>query len=236
MLEEQQTVTNKELMECFDISIETVRRDISYLEKQGILTKVYGGAVLKKVASIEPLYTNREQENNDEKQLIAEAAESFIEQNDIVFFDLGTTVEMVAKKIKKSKNVHAFTNAIRTAVALCEEVILTGGRLRPKELSLAGSLTEMSLKRFNFNTAIIGVAGVSENGFTDFIADEAGIRSQVIENSNNVIVVADYAKFGVQAMCKVCDLEDVDVLITDSKAPKELLNKIRKKGVRVVVV
>ena len=239
MLEEQQTVTNKELMECFDISIETVRRDISYLEKQGILTKVYGGAVLKKVSSIEPLYTNREQENNDEKQLIAEVAESFIEQNDIVFFDLGTTVEMVAKKIKKSKNVHAFTNAIRTAVALaeqCEEVIITGGRLRPKELSLSGSLTEMSLKRFNINTAIIGVAGVGENGFTDFITDEAGIRSQVIENSNNVIVVADYAKFGVQAMCKVCDLEDVDVLITDSKAPKELLNKIRKKGVKVVVV
>ena len=174
----------------------------------------------------------KQEENNSEKQLIAKACEALIEPNDIVFFDLGTTVEMVAKQIEKSKNVHAFTNAIRTAVALseqCEEVILTGGRLRPKELSLSGTLTEMSLKRFNINTAIIGVAGVAENGFTDFITDEAGIRSQVIENANNVIVVADYTKFGVQAMCKVCSLEDVDVLITDSKAPKEILNIIRKK-------
>ncbi len=238
MIEEQQAITNKEIIERFNISIETVRRDLAYLESQGVLTRVYGGAVKKEVVRTETLYSGREQENSEEKHLIAEAAEAFIEPNDIVFFDLGTTVELVAQKLKKSKNIHAFTNAIRTAVTLsekCAEVILSGGRVRPGELSLSGTLAENSLSKFNINIAIIGAAGITENGVSDFITEEAGIRSQIIQNANKVIVLADFAKFGINAICRVCSLEDIDVIITDAKAPKSFLKKLEKKGIRVVV-
>lgn len=238
MIEEQQAITNKEIMERFDISIETVRRDLDFLEKQGILTRVYGGAVKKEVVRTETLYSGREQENNEEKHLIAKAAEAFIEPNDIVFFDLGTTVELVAQKLEKSKNIYAFTNAIRTAVTLsekCAEVILSGGKIRRGELSLSGTLAEYSLSKFNINVAIIGAAGIAEDGVSDFITEEASIRSQIIQNANKVIVLADFAKFGVHAICRVCPLEDIDVIITDDKAPKNILKKIEKKGVRVVI-
>lgn len=238
MIDEQQAITNKEIMERFNISIETVRRDLSYLEKQGVLTKVYGGAVIRKVASIEPLYTSREQESSKEKQLIADMAESLIKSNETVFFDLGTTVEMVAKKLEPQKNIYAFTNAIRTAVDLserCDEVILTGGKIRPGELSLSGTLAERSLSKFNINTAVIGAAGITEDCISDFIVDEADIRSQVIQNANRVIVLADFAKFGVRAMCRVCSLEDIDIIITDDKAPKDILKRIEKKGIQILI-
>jgi len=239
LVEENHAVTNKEIMGLFDISIETVRRDLSYLEKQGVLTKVYGGAVKKEVVRTENLYSYREQENSDEKQLIAEAAEALIGTDDIVFFDLGTTVELVAQKLEKGKNICAFTNAIRTAITLsekCREVILTGGKLRNGELSLSGTLAETNISKFNINTAIIGAAGITEEGVSDFISDEAGIRSQVIENANRVIVLADFAKFGIRAMCKVCPIESIDVIITDSKAPKKILKKLEKKGIQIVMV
>ncbi|MBQ2696126.1 MAG: DeoR/GlpR transcriptional regulator [Clostridia bacterium] len=238
MLEKQKTVTNAELMEQFGISIETVRRDLAYLEQKGILDRVYGGAVRKEVVREEPVYTSREEKNGEEKQLIAGAAEGLIEDSDIVFFDLGTTVQMVAKKLDKNKRINAFTNAIRTAVTLSEkncEVILTGGKVRKGELSLSGSLAEENLAHFNIDKAIIGAAGVTEDGISDFVADEAGLRARVIANAGKVIVLADFEKFGVRAMCKVCPLEEIDVLVTDDKAPKDLLKKLEKKGIQVIV-
>lgn len=239
MLEEQQALTNKELLECFNISIETLRRDLAYLESIGALTRVYGGAIKKDVVKTEPLYSSREQEKNKEKQLIANEAQRYIEPDDAVFFDLGTTVENVAKKLDKSKNIHAFTNSVRSAVTLsekCADVILTGGRIRQGELSLSGTLAQDNISKFNIEKAIIGAGGITEEGISDFIVDEAGLRSRVIQNADKVVVLADYTKFSVRAMCRVCNIEDIDILITDDKAPKDVLKKIRNKGVQVVVV
>lgn len=238
MLEKQQMVTNKELMDCFGISIETVRRDLAYLESRGVLTRVYGGAVRKEVVKTEPLYDRREQANNEEKQSIARLGETFIDDNDIVFFDLGTTVQAVAQKLDKNKNIHAFTNAVRTAVTLsekCSDVILTGGRIRLGELSLSGALAETNISNFNIEKAFIGAGGVTDEGISDFIVDEAGLRSKIIQNADKVIVLADYEKFGIRAMCRVASWEDIDVLITDDKAPKDFLRKIEKSGVKVVI-
>ena len=238
MIDDQQMITNDELIERFGISVETVRRDLAYLEQQGILTRVYGGAVKKETLGQEPLYKSRENENNDEKKMIAVTAKQLINNNDIVFFDLGTTVEMVAKEISKNKKIHALTNALRTAVTLSEnagEVILTGGRIREGELSLSGSVAEINLSKYNINKAIIGAAGITDEGISDFIPEEAAFRAKVIQNASEVILVADYTKFGIRAMCKVCDISGIDILITDAKAPKEILKRIEKKGVRIII-
>ena len=238
MLEEQSVVTNRELMDAFGISIETVRRDLAYLEQKGVLERVYGGAVRKEMLREELIYSSREQKEAEEKQKIAEVTEKLIQNNDIVFFDIGTTVHYVVKKLNAGKKISAFTNAIRTAVTLSEkgsEVILTGGRIRSGELALSGSLAENNLRNFNIDKAIISVAGITEDGVSDFFADEAGLRRQAISNANKVIVLADYTKFGVRAACRVCEIEDIDVLITDSKAPKSLLKKFENKGVQVII-
>ena len=239
MLRDNQELTNQELMEHFDISVETVRRDLAYLEEQGVLTRVYGGAVWKESTKTEPLYARREQKNTKEKEKISDKAQTFIDKNDIVFFDQGTTVEGVARKLDREKKVYAFTNSVRVAVVLCNkcpEVILTGGKIRTGEFSLSGTLAEDNISKFNIQKAIIGVGGIDEEGISDFIVDEAGLRSKVIQNAKKVIVLADHTKFSVRAMCRVCTIDDIDVLITDDKAPRDILNTFKKRGIQVVVV
>lgn len=238
LLEKQGTVTNAELMERFDISIETVRRDLAFLEKEGFLERVYGGAVRKKFMNTEPDYANREKENFAEKQAIAKETEKLIHIKDTVFFDVGTTVLQLARFLDKNKEISAFTNSLRTAIVLSEKgmnVIVPGGNLRDGEFSISGSLAENNFSHFNVETAIIGVGGITEDGITDFIPEEAALRQKVIKNANKVIAVADYSKFGVRAMCNVCKSDEIDVLVTDSKAPKSLLLKLEKMGLQVIV-
>lgn len=239
LLEKQGAVTNGELMETFDISIETVRRDLAYLEKCGLLERVYGGAVQRKFMRVEPNYDNRENKNSQEKEAIAMRAGEFIEENESVFFDIGTTALAVARNLDGKKPFKAFTNSLRVAISLSEldiDVTLTGGSVRKGEYCVSGSIAEETMRRFNIDKALIGAAGIDENGVTDFIPQEAFLRKQVMDNARKVIVLADYSKFGVRAACNVCSIEEIDVLITDEKAPKEMLKKIQKKGVTVVVV
>lgn len=239
ILNSNQTISNGEIMERFNVSIETVRRDLAFLEERGLCKRVYGGAVKKQFLNVEPEYSNREKENAAEKQKIAQEAEKFIADNDTVFFDLGTTVRMLASTLNENKRITAFTNALRTAITLSDKgskVIVPSGQLRGGEYALSGVYTENVMKNFNIDKAFIGVGGISEAGLTDFIMDEARFRSQIINNANKVIALADYSKFGVRAMCKVCDVKDIDVLITDEKAPAEILKAIEKKGVQVIIV
>lgn len=233
------TISNGEIMEIFNVSIETVRRDLAFLEQRGYCERVYGGAVKKQFLNVEPKYASREKENSTEKQKIAKEAEKYISSNDTVFFDLGTTVSLVATNLADNKNITAFTNALRTAITLSDKgakVIVPSGELRGGEYSLSGIYSEEVMKNFNIDKAIIGVGGITESGLTDFIMEEARFRTQVIKNANKVIALADYSKFGVRAICKVCDLKDIDVLITDEKAPAEILKAIEKKGVQVIIV
>lgn len=240
LIRENRIVKNTELMERFGISIETVRRDLQYLEEQGILERVYGGAVKKTFLNTEPDYANREQENFPEKKAIAAEAQKLILPKDTVFFDLGTTVMLVARMLEKDKPITAFTNALRTALVLSEtdgcEVVLPGGKLRAKELSVAGPLSEENMRQFNVDKAFIGVAGITENGISDFNIEEASLRRQVIRNARQVIALADHSKFGIRAVSNICSLSDIDVLVTDDKAPANLLAHIEKCGVRVIVV
>lgn len=238
LINAQGTVSNEELIKRFGISIETVRRDLSFLEKKGAIERVYGGAVKKTFLSIEPSYEQRELKNAEEKIAIAEAAETFIEPNDTVFFDLGTSVLCLAQRVEREKQITAFTNALRTAVVLSEHgcrVVLPGGELRKGELSLSGSLTKENIEHFNFDKVFVGVAGVTKDGITDFIIDEANIRGEIIKNARQVIVLADHSKFGIRAMCKVCAIKDVDVLITDEQTPKSILKELKEQGVQIVI-
>ena len=238
MLGRQNTVSNAELMEKFNISIETVRRDLAHLEKQGFLERVYGGATRKNFINSEPSYANRQQECSAEKRAIAEQAEKFINPDDTVFFDLGTTVQEVAKKLPEAKRITAFTNSLRTAITLSEKgckVIVPGGQLRNGEFAVSGSVAEDTMNIFNVDKIIVGVGGITKDGITDFIVDEATLRSKVIKNAGKVIVVADYTKFGIRAMCNVCPLKDIDILITDEKAPKDMLKLFEKRGVKVII-
>ncbi len=235
LISRNRTVTNAELMERFGISIETVRRDLSTLERQGVLERVYGGAVRREANPQEPGYGVREREHTGEKLAIARFAETLIARNDTVYFDNGTSVLLLARQMRGEKKITAFTNALRTAAVLADkaEVILLGGPLKPGELCVSGDAAREQLARYNIDKAVIGVGGVSADGLTDFLYPEITLREQVIKSARQVIALADYSKFSMHAVYNLCPITDIDILITDDAAPQDVLEQIRDRGVQV---
>lgn len=239
LISQKKTVTNAELMECFQISIETVRRDLEYLEQRGYLRRVYGGAVANGTMGSEPEYVSRAQLQFREKDAIAAAAASLICPGETVYLGVGTTVQSMVQYIKKFEEITVFTNAVRTAVELSEapgcSVILPGGQLRAKELTLSGFPSEENFAHFNVDKAFIGIGGITEAGVTDFHIGEARLHSQLIRNAKQSIILADSSKLGARAMNNVCPLRDIDILVTDSNAPKQMVKAFEQAGVRVIL-
>jgi len=229
-----------DLMREFGVSIETIRRDLEYLEKIGTVTRVYGGAVSNKMFGHEPSYEYREIANYAQKKAIAAAAAELVGDGDTLFLDVGTTALEVARRLYTKKNLTVITNATKAAHAIVagenSRVILLGGALRPGELSVSGFLTDQNMAYFHANTAILGVGGITlGNGVTDYHIEEANTRRAFIAQADKVIAVADYSKFGVTATNSVCPLSGITTLVTDWSVPAKVLDEYRAAGMHVIV-
>ena len=239
LINQKKTVTNAELMERFDISIETVRRDLDHLEQQGVLRKVYGGAVANVSLNSEPEYASRLKNHHEEKSAIAREAAKLIRPGDTIFLGVGTTVQAMVQYMKNIGPLTVFTNALRTAVELMEipecTVILPGGQLRAKELTLSGFPAEENLLNFNVDKAFIGIGGITEEGITDFHIGEARLHRQLVLNARKAIALTDSTKLGVRAMNNVCTLEQIDFVVTDRGADKQVLKLLKKAGAKIIV-
>lgn len=239
LITQQRTVTNAELMERFNISIETVRRDLDYLEQQGVLRKVYGGATVNIALNSEPEYASRSRTNFQQKNAIAREAVKLIHPGDTIYLGVGTTVQAMVQYMKNIGQITVFTNALRTAVELSDipgcTVILPGGQVRSKELTLSGFPAEDNLLHFNVDKAFIGIGGITEDGITDFHIGEAQLHRKVALNARQAIALTDSSKLGVRAMNNVCTLDQIDLVITDSNASKQQVNALQKAGAKVIV-
>lgn len=235
----QRTVKNAELMDLFGISIETLRRDLEYLEQRGILKRVYGGAVVNAVLGSEPEFASRAEVQHKEKAAIAAAAAKLIAPDETIYLGVGTTVQAMVQHMHSAGEITVFTNALRTAVELSElphcSVVLPGGQLRSKELTLSGFPAEENFAHFNVDKAFIGIGGITESGITDFHIGEAQLHRQLVKNARISIVLTDSSKLGVRAMNNVCPLEDIDIVITDNGAPKSIVRTLEQAGVQVII-
>ena len=229
-----------DLIQEYGVSIETIRRDLEFLEKNGYLKRVYGGAVLHGLYSQEPEYERREVINFEEKCAIGEKVAELIEDGDTLFIDVGTTCLQVSRALHSKKGLTIITNASQIAQEMVHyegcRVILLGGEMRRGELSVSGFLTDMAVPYFHANKAIIGVGGITpENGVTDYHMGESQTRRLVLEQVDQVIAVADYSKFGVTAMNTCCALSRISVLVTDWSTPAQAVEEYRAAGVQVLV-
>ncbi|MCI9229247.1 MAG: DeoR/GlpR transcriptional regulator [Dorea sp.] len=240
MLQEDEIVKVSELMHLFDVSIETIRRDLEYLEERGSLSRVYGGAVLPQPKAIEPSYEKREVKNFDEKKAIGEKAVELVQDNDIIAIDIGTTTLEFAKALVGKKRITVITNSMKIAMVLTVDpdirVIMLGGEVRSGEFSVSGSLAVSDMNRFNTEKLFLGIGGLSlTKGLTDYHMEETNLRRIAIANTQKVIALADYSKIGVIAMNNVCGLEDMDILVTDSQADHSVMSKLQEMGIDVIV-
>lgn len=228
-----------DLTRDFNVSIETIRRDLEFLEDRGYLKRVYGGAVLNGAYGLEPSYELREVINLAEKQAIAAKCVEFIDDGDTLIIDLGTTTLEVTRRLAAKKNLTVITNATliaQVAVNFDCRVILLGGNLRRGELATSGFLCEEAMRNFFANKLIMGVGGVTlEGGVTDYVVDEAQARRTMLERVDKVIAVADYSKFGVTALNGICPVSRLEALVVDSGVPAKTLAEYRAAGVKIAV-
>jgi DeoR/GlpR family transcriptional regulator of sugar metabolism len=241
-LEEKGSVRVSELTQRFGVSIETIRRDLEYLEERGLLRRVHGGAVTAGRSALEPAYAARETAHFREKKAIGAAAADLVKDGDVIGIDVGTTTLELAKALAAGeKKIKVITNALKIALVLSEnegiEVIVLGGKARRGECSVSGFLADRSAELFRTDMYFMGVGGFSrEAGFTDYHMEEAALRRLMIGRTGRLVALADHSKFGVTAMNRICGPERADVLVTDEGADEEILALLREGGTEIVSV
>jgi DeoR/GlpR family transcriptional regulator of sugar metabolism len=226
----------------FGVSEMTIRRDVEALESKGVLRRIVGGAIATAGKSSEPSFKDRSTAATLAKMRIAEATADLLVPHETVIIDSGSTALEVARAIKgRDLGLTVVTPSIQVAVELADEpntnVILTGGLVRPGELSLIGFEAEQSFARYNCDTFVMGVAGFDAiRGVTDYHRDESEVKHAALDVSDRIIVVADTSKLGRVQLVNIAESTDINVLVTDADDTDPTVTALRSVGVTVLCV
>lgn len=240
MLYETRSVKISQLTKSFDVSRETIRKDLYDMEEQGLIQKVHGGAILSK-ANHETDYLNRKNINDSEKRCIAKKAADFVSNGDTIYIDYGTTASYFVNEILAMEDLTIITASLPIAIELSNftdfEIVLIGGSIRKNEKSLYGPIAHRVLQNLYVDKGFFGIGGVDpEAGLTNFHMGESDISKLMIQHSKMSIMMADYSKFNTVAMNQVASLDDINVLITDDKTDLATLKNLETKVENVFVV
>lgn len=240
---EQKQLSCSEICETFGISVETARRDLAELEKNGTVRRIYGGAVLIDNTSVpNPIlpYATRTIYHYREKENIAREIVQRLEDNTTIALDSGTTMISVAKQLHLRKNLNIITNDVHIASELSahtdHKIYLAGGLLRKDDLITGGFMSQEFLDNFShIDTAVMSADGFID-GLTDFNVDMGGLKKAMIRKAGKVFAAVDHTKFTTRALNKVCGLKDLDLVVTGKKAPEDSITALRAAGVEVILV
>lgn len=239
LLSTKDVVTIVEFIENFNVSIETVRRDLSILEKQGKIQKVYGGAKIKEPNLAELSMKKRMINKQLQKDSIGKKCSEFIEDGDCIFIDSGSTTYHIAKHIKDKKNLTIITNSIPVVNELMNtdfEIIIIGGKIRHTEHSVVTYDYIFNFSQLNILKSFICAAGITiDNGISDFNMQEAVTRKTIIERSKEVFIASDSSKFGKNATINITPLDKVDYIVTDSYLDKNVMNSFKKFKTEIIL-
>lgn len=226
-LQENKKVVVNELSEKFKVSEETIRRDLDKLEKEGICTKGYGGAVLCESPGIDMPSSVRRKKNTEGKKKIAKIMSEIVKDGDNIFLDSSTSAQAILKEIR-SKRVTIITNSIELLLEAAEEnewtVLSTGGQLDEQYMTLVGSKAISYISEKNADKVIFSCKGIDmEKGITDSKEQFSQIKESMIKSAKVKILAIDSSKFNYVAFSKICSLTDIDMIVTDRKPDNKWL-------------
>nr|WP_240457905.1 DeoR/GlpR family transcriptional regulator [Vibrio neptunius] len=227
LVQTQGFVSTDELVERFDVSPQTIRRDLNELADENKIRRNHGGATIAS-SSENSSYQTRQISYQKEKGQIALELVKHIPDGATLFIDIGTTPEAVARALLgKHQNLRIVTNNINVATILMSKpdfkVILAGGEVRGKDGGVTGEATLDFISQFRLDFGILGISGIDYDGsLLDFDYHEVRVKRAIIENSRSVLLGVDNSKFGRNAMVKLGTIADVDLIITDRSPPKEI--------------
>ncbi len=225
----------------FDVSEMTIRRDLESLEERGMARRVRGGAISTVSRGHEPPFAVRAEEARHAKRLIARAAADQIEYGETGIVDVGTTALELAKCLRGRSGLTIVTPSMPAATELANEpnlrVILTGGTIRPGELSLTGDLAERTFGSLNCDVLFLGVGGIHPSkGLTDYSLEDSRVKRAALQAASRCVVLADASKLGRVCLASIAPLDELDVLITDASEEHEVVQLAREAGIEVIVV
>ncbi|NHN29051.1 DeoR/GlpR family DNA-binding transcription regulator [Paenibacillus agricola] len=241
LVNERGGIRVSELSELCQVTEETIRRDLDRLEQAGRLRRSHGGAVsVKDNQQPEIPYSEREITHAEEKKRIAQEAIKLIGSKDRILLDASSTAWYMAADLPDLP-LTVLTNSIKVATELSSkekiQVISTGGILAQRSLSFVGPLAERSLDAYHVDKVFLSCKGVHlGRGISESNELQARIKERMIGMADQVILLADSSKFGVQAFTHVAHLSEVDVIITDRRLDKETLERLQDLGITVVTV
>lgn len=229
----------EDLAERFDVTTQTIRRDVNGLCEMGILRRTHGGVEPPAPAS-NIHYSTRQILNLPEKQLIARLVADEVDSNQSLAFSIGTTPEIVMQALTGHDRLAIFTNNLNVAFTASAnptfQVTIAGGRLRHGDRDILGSAAQEFFSRYKVDIGIFGVAGVDEDGtLLDFHEDEVAARQSILANCRKSCLVLDHSKFGRSAHVRGGELSDVDAIFTDRPVPPDFLASLKGSGTKVHV-
>jgi DeoR family transcriptional regulator of aga operon len=229
-----------DLCETHNVSSVTIRKDLNFLENEGLLHRTHGGASKKPIYAFERDVSDKETLQVEQKQQIAKEALKYISNNDYIILGSGSNIHYLSRIIKDFHKLTVLTPSLKVSLELCKEpsidTIQLGGDIRNSSTSAVGPIAEAILEQFSCNKLFLGTDGVHlEFGLSTSNALEAHLNQAMINVAEKVIVLADSTKMNIRGFGKICNLNKIDVLITDSGIDNETKAKLEELGIDVVV-
>ncbi|MBM3834042.1 MAG: DeoR/GlpR transcriptional regulator [Verrucomicrobia bacterium] len=228
----------EELAREVEASVSTVRRDLTILEAGGGLRRTHGGARVVNPRSDEFIFSTRDTHQLAEKEVIGRACADLIRPNQSVIIDAGTTVYHVARYLE-NKTPQIITNSLPVANHFASanrvEVIVSGGVIYPRLGVLVGPLAVESFSKIHADIAVMSAGGITLDGVTNSHGLLIDIQRAMIAAAQKVIFCLDHTKFGRRSVSAMCDLDSIDIIVTDGRAPEDLVKGLRERGIEVIL-
>lgn len=238
-VKEEGFLSVESLTRTFNVTPQTIRRDINDLCEQGLARRHHGGIGL--ASSIENVsYDTRKVLLQDEKRLIAEMIAKEIPEGASIFLDIGTTTEEVAKALLEHQKLRVITNDLNVATILSDnptcEVIIAGGVVRHRDRGITGEATIEFIRQFKVDYGIITISAIDLDGsLLDFDYHEVRVALAIMENSRSVFLAADHSKFSRNALVRLGNIAQTDDFFTNKMPPNEIIEILERENITLHV-
>ncbi len=241
LVKQKRIATVSDLAKEFHVHEATIRRDLIEIEQEGLLRRTHGGVVVDHGANIELSFTERANDQLEEKMRIGKIAADLIEDGEHVILDSGTTTVHIAKNLVHRSNITVITNDTNIAAELRDsssvKVFVTGGLLYSSSYMLNGIYTDQVLRSLHVQKAFIGTPAIHpKHGLTHPEDQLVQTKQGMIKAAQEIIVVADHSKIGKTSLHSVAPIESIHSFITGSEISNTLLNQFKDAGVQVITV
>ncbi len=240
-LQEEKYVEVSDLCKSLNVSAVTIRKDLKILEEKGLLFRTHGGASLDNPYINDRPVNEKEKISVSEKNEIAEAAAQLILENDSIMIASGTTVQALARCIRPKGKLTVITSSLNVTLELIKfkevEVLQLGGYVRHSSSSVVGNYAAYILDNISCSKLFLSVDGIDlEYGLSTTHLEEAQLNKRMLTAAQKIILLVDSSKFGKKSFAKICDLEQIDEIITDKGISLSLIEKLEEKGITVTVI